>query len=397
MASSTTAVAGKSSAVTGKKSGADDGCVSVSSCNQSTKSSEGRRLRQVIQKRQLDVLLQTYSSFLEEPEEAVFPFSNNKEFSLIARKSSIEGNPTFSMAEINEHPRNDFSDSDVDEGKEEESASASEDDEEEERADLEDLRSPTSNSQSLFSEDDDSFHDIEHRQPAVADATRADKMRNVTTSKDTKTNGKESTRKKHTSSSKGKSSSVSNKRNKTKADFAARMSKANEVLKEFSSRALEKQMEVVADFQKASKEIGHQLKSGASVMFEELAEKIDGVIEKAFVVGETTEDRDDNEKGDGIRPRGSPSQALAAKFHQGVIRAREIYHCDMVLDDDHDFQPLSHEETLRAMNRQLSDVLATRMVLLANNVPDVGCAGIADDASTSTQETTGSSMRQLQA
>ena len=42
-------------------SNTDDGLVSVS--NQSTKSSQGRKLRQVLQKKQLDVLLQTYSSF----------------------------------------------------------------------------------------------------------------------------------------------------------------------------------------------------------------------------------------------------------------------------------------------------------------------------------------------
>ena len=71
----------------------DDGLVSVS--NQSTKSSQGRKLRQVLQKKQLDVLLQTYSSFIEETEESPIKQAATTDFTLIARKSSIEGNPTF--------------------------------------------------------------------------------------------------------------------------------------------------------------------------------------------------------------------------------------------------------------------------------------------------------------
>lgn len=337
----------------------DDGLVSVS--NQSTKSSQGRKLRQVLQKKQLDVLLQTYSSFIDEVEESpVAP--SVADYSLIARKSSIEGNPsTIGLAAEMELLRKCRSEASMGE----------------ERAPLGDFRK----SRSLLEEDQSySFVDGEERQQeqdsildnsneAVAETKRG---RNLSNYKEIAARRSK------------KKNNPSSKRKNKKVAFSARMLKANEALKSFSGRAFEKQLEVAADFQEASKEIGYQLKSGANVVLEELADKFDGIVENIFA-NETTETRDEN----GGEAR--DSSQLAVLTSQKLARVMEA-HCGGLEARDPDFQPRSHEETLQAMNRQVHDILEPVVFLadraqvgfagVAKELSDkaqVGCAGVAED------------------
>ena len=329
----------------------DDGLVSVS--NQSTKSSQGRKLRQVLQKKQLDVLLQTYSSFIDEPEESpVAPSATD--FSLIARKSSIEGNPSaIGLAAEMELLRKCRSEASMGE----------------ERAPLGDFRK----SRSLLEEEHScSFVDGEERQheqdsildnseEAVAETRRGRNSNNY--------NKEMPVRK-----SKKKNNASSKRKNK-KVAFSARMLKANEALKSFSGRAFEKQLEVAADFQEASKEIRYQLKSGANVVLEELADRFDGMVENIFA-DETTETRDEN----GCEAR--DSSRLVALASQKLARVMEV-HCGALEVRDSDLQPRSHEETLQAMNRQVYDILEP-VVFLADKA-QVGFAGVAQDLSKKAQ------------
>ena len=326
-----TATASTSTPANIDSKGNDDSHLSV--CNQSTKSSQGRKLRQVLQKKQLDVLLQTYSSFIEEAEEIPAPTS---EFSLIARKNSIEGNPNaIPMAEMIERTRNDASVG-------------------EERAPVGDIRrSRMRKSKSLIEDDESSAgtEDGRQQEPISMDENLKDAKANKDAARKSK-----------------KKSSVSKR--KKKVDFSTRMMKANEALKTFGGRAIEKQLEVAADFQEATKEIRYQLKSGANVVFEELADQFDGIVEN-FFVGET-ETRDDS----GIVPRDSSQSA--PKSSHGCARILQIHGSDFESSDPN-FHPRSHDETIQVMNKQVHDILEP-VVLLADKA-QISCAGVADDLS----------------
>lgn len=346
----------------------------LSESNQSTKSSQGRKLRQVLQKKQLDVLLQTYSSFIDEAEEIHPPpvaapdsalsaaavtvtaaaSGGANELSLIARKSSIEGNHNaFPMAEITEQKRND--------------ASAGE-----EEAPLGDIKSRLCSSISLI-EDDESCTgpDDRRRQKSIG----IDNYGGEETLKPKRGRGvsnlvKEAKSSKDTTRKSKKMSSV-NKRKK-KVDFFTRMMKANEALKSFSGRAVGKQLEVAADFHEATKEIGYQLKSGANVMFEELADNFDGIVEN-FFVGET-EARDDS----GVIERGADtSSSTPTKPSQSVARFKNRN--GAFERDEPNFHYRSHDETIQMMNKQVHDMFEP-VVLLADKA-EVRCVGVAEDLS----------------
>lgn len=338
----------------------DEGLVSVS--NLSTKSSQGRKLRQVLQKKQLDVLLQTYSSFIDETEEKPIQQAATHDFSLIARKSSIEGNPgAVNVAAEMELLRKCRSE-----------ASMGED-----RAPTNDWHSGVNMSRSMMDEkeeddDDDESCYLVEEQRQQHDSVNNNSDEAVVVSKWMKAQNNH----KEAAVRRSKKRNSSNKRKSKKVDFSTRMHKAGETLKSFSERAFEKQLEVATDFQKASKEIGYQLKSGANIALEELADQFDGMVEKVFA-SEISETRDEN--GEGARINMSRLSMLAS---QKLARIMET-HCSGDEERDSDFQPRSHDETLEAMNHQVQDMFEPVAVLAAR--AEDGIAEVAHDLSAKAQ------------
>lgn len=297
----------------------------------STKSNgtEGRRLRQVLQKKQLDVLLQTYSSYLDEPEE---PRHTGPEHYSISRKQSIEGNPPIidlvddtddSFAEKREgYPRKT-------------------------NHDIGQLR----RNGSLISVDDDctkaggrnrAVPPASDDEANLSDGAVADKTKGPQDAPGFSP-GRKSNKKKP----------ILSKRKK-RGDFTTRMLKANDVVTGFGMRCTQKHLEIAEDFQQVTTELRHHLKHGANIVFEDMADQFDGIVENLFV----TEQRDDGGDRQGQRRQQDPQ----ASSRRQPSSQREDPH----------FRPLTHDETIMAMNRQVTQLLEP-MAALTDRIQDLSC------------------------
>jgi hypothetical protein len=287
----------------------------------STNSTKSRKLRQVLQKKQLDVLLQTYSSYIDEPVDPETAAAND--YFSITRKKSIEGTPR--TASNSQKPQNG-----------------------------EVSRSRMRKSKSLISTEDEyvSTHEYttssqdesHHNDPSETDDESADAIKG-----------------KHAKDRKNKKKVPTNKRKK-KVDFSARLLKAKEVVQAFSTRAAQKHLEIAADFQTVTKEIRHHLKSGANVVCEDLADQFDGAIENIFV-GDFFDHRDD----DGIL------QAAFSQLRQTEQEPESRISRDTPTTDDRDFEPLSHEETIEVMHQQITEILRPVAAMTVSLQEDLEC------------------------
>ncbi|CAB9502022.1 expressed unknown protein [Seminavis robusta] len=318
-----------------------------------TKSTKGRKLRQVLQKKQLDVLLQTYSSFLDEPGETATTPSNSQtanDFFSIARKNSIEGNPIVplstsfvnsddtTMTDVPKPPRN----ADVKRARVRRARDLIIEEEEGQ------LRGSPFTDDSMPMQLSDSE---EETTGAVVDPNKGKGSKEpVGNRKHKKKNGT---------------------RRKKKVDLKTRLWKANEALKGFSTRAAQKHFEIAADFHAVTKELRHHLKSGANVMFEDLADQFDGMVENMFA-GDGVEQRDD------VGPQNNSARQL---HHEQTVPANGTSQtgqmrqaAPQIVQEDPNFRPLSHEEAIEVMNKQVADMLVP-VAALSNRVQEnIGCS-----------------------
>lgn len=307
---------------------------------ESTKSSKGRKLRQVLQKKQLDVLLQTYSSFIDEPEDSQPKTASD--FYAITRKQSIEGtgNPVNEIVDLVNHHDGNYSDD------------GSTVDKDYDNTDIRRMR----RNRSLISEDDThtSTGDRDHAVPVASYEDEAISDHGVAEVKKIKNNIP-----KETSGRKGKKKHMSKR--KKRGDFTTRLLKANDVFAGFGTRCTQKHLEIAVDFHEATKEIRYHLKSGANIVFEDLADHFDGIVENLFVDG--NEQRDDD------------ARRQQRSKQQGPVSPRQTRERQPNSErDDPNFQPLSHEETIQTMNKQVSELLKP-VTVLAGEVKYMNCIG----------------------
>jgi len=290
----------------------------------STKSSKGRKLRQVLQKKQLDVLLQTYSSYIDEPVEDQKTKEAN-DFYTISRKQSIE-------APVSDRVRQTKSTSDLLLGEDIRVLKQT--------STIDDIRRMRRN-KSLISDDEEKKANV--RKMALPASNKASDEFGAKTNNDLAKDGR-----------KGKKRSTITKRKK-REDLTARINKATDIVHTFTNRCGQKHLEIAKDFTEASKELRHHLKSGANIAFEDLADHFDGVVENLFVA--ENEQRDD----DGGRQRRRNQQSCVRVNWPQRQSSR-----------DPSFQPLSHDEALLKMNKQVSQLLKPVSVL-TDKVYDISC------------------------
>lgn len=279
----------------------------------STKSSKGRKLRQVLQKKQLDVLLQTYSSYIDEPDNPTAKEAND--FYTITRKQSIE-------APMSDRLRQTKSSSSRDHllGDREHSNAMMR------NSSIDDIkRMRKSESLVVLSSADESERPNDRRIAAQV---------NKKSSEDFGAKANKKGRKKNTNT----------KRKNKKEDLAEIAGRASDIVQSFTNRCGQKHSEIAEDFNEASKELRQHLKSGANIAFEDLADQFDGIVENLFVA-ESSEQRDD----DGGRQRGKNQTTQRSNL--------ENYWSQRQPGSKQNFRPLSHDEALSRMNKQVHQLL----------------------------------------
>ena len=311
--------------------GANDNDSNICPSQQSTDSSKGRKLRQVLQKKQLDVLLQTYSSYIDEPEESGTN-KNASDFFAITRKKSIEGNPMG-------HEIEDF-------GKSIDEYSVDKKYQSDASPDMALLRS----SKSLLSDEDD-YTSAEDQKDTTFFSSDEEFVSDDGVS--------DYKRYRDTSGRKAKKKPMT--RRKKRGDFTARLLKANDVLASFGTRCTQKHLEIAADFQEATKELRYHIKSGANIAFEDFADHFDGIVENLFV-GDNEQRDDDGERKQRDRRQGT-SYSSSTQRQQNSQR-----------DGHPNIRPLTHEETIMAMNKQVSELLEP-VAAFTDKVQDLTCNG----------------------
>lgn len=274
----------------------------------STKSSKGRKLRQVLQKKQLDVLLQTYSSYIDEPENPTAKEAND--FYTITRKQSIE-------APISDRVRQTKSSSSRDHLLGDRAM--------DQNSSIDDIkRMRKSESLVVLSSGDESERPSDKRIAAPV-------------SKKSSEDGAKANKK-------GRKKNTNTKRKNKKEDLAEIAHRASDIVQSFTNRCSQKHSEIAEDFNEASKELRQHLKSGANIAFEDLADQFDGIVENLFVA-ESSEQRDD----DGGRQRGKNQASQRSNL--------ENYWSQRQPGSKQNFKPLSHDEALSRMNKQVHQLL----------------------------------------
>jgi hypothetical protein len=286
----------------------------------STKSTEGRKLRQILQKKQLDVLLQTYSSYIDEAEE---PRRADPDFYSISRKKSIEGNPkvidlvdeTDNSSVERRYRRNPTTDI----GKMRRNGSLISVDDEQTSVGgrIRAIPVATSDDEDVLSDD------------AVADDAKSSHAR------------------------KGKKKMMT--RRKKRGELTTRMLLATDVVTGFGSRCTQKHLEIADDLKQVTTELRYHLKSGANIVFEDLADHFDGIVENLFV----SDERDDG--ADRQQRRRQQAASSSSRRQQSSQR-----------DDDFSVRPLTHDETIMEMNRQVSQLLEP-MAALTGKMQEISC------------------------
>lgn len=353
----------------------------------SSQSKNSRKIRRVLQKKQLDVLLQTYSNILEEsPSEAELVLhhcNNTADRWTIARKSSIEGHAKWGGSGAlststdyedqygNDSNHDGFDDDDEQRMPEEPCGS---------RDRLRHSKSLISDSDIEESEYDELYdhHEIKHGefQNCNEDGEKRQQQDGTTVHVSRSSTVPYAA---HKNAGPAKFSKSEPRPDQKRLDFSARVNQATEVLKDFATKTTQKHKEIAVDFQDATEKVRSHLKNGTDILFEDLSEHFDGVVQSLFVDGNVaqgkagkSEQERQNIKGvqtaissgskvsrqatcknwKQIKSQKSERNERRQKSYRDVTR-KQAQRSRRQRNSKPEFQPLTHEETLRAMNQQV--------------------------------------------